>query len=219
MRILYKLPSRCRPAKCIAAIENIQKYAQHDDYFILVTADTDDASMFNKEINANLNSYPNVTVLYGTSTDKINAINRDMALYTDWDILINMSDDMEFIYYGFDKEIIKDFNSFRTLDLLLHYPDQKAWFAMCTMAVMGKDYYNRFGYIYNPVYKSLFCDNEQMEVAKMLGRYKYIKKRLFNHNNPMHGLAEKDELFLRNNAMHKQDKETFEKRKAEKFVL
>jgi len=81
---------------------------------------------------------------------------------------------------------------------------------MCTMAIMGREYYLRDNYIYNPVYKSLFCDNEQMEVAKMRGRYKYIKTRLFDHNNPMHGLAEKDALHMKTIADFKEDKATFE---------
>jgi len=215
---MYKFATRERPHKFFAALDNIIQYASHDDYFILVTADIDDPLMFNDEVKNRVAGYDKVKIYYGTSLNKIDAINRDMAFHTDWDILINMSDDMQFIKYGFDKEIIKDFQSFRSLDLLLHYPDQKAWFAMCTMAIMGKDYYNRDGYIYNPVYKSLFCDNEQMEVAQMRGRYKYIKKRLFNHNNPMHGLAEKDALHLKTIADHKEDKATFEKRKAEKFI-
>lgn len=218
MRIIYKLASRERPYKCIKAIENIQQFSQHGDFRIVVTADTDDPSMVDKEVRDKIISYKNTSILYGTSLNKVDAINRDMALFTDWDILINMSDDMEFIQHGFDLTIIKDFESFRSLDLLLHYPDQKAWFAMITMAIMGRDYYNRDSYIYNPVYKSLFCDNEQMEVAKMRGRYKYIKKRLFNHNNPMYGLSEKDALHLKTIADHKEDKATFEKRKAENFI-
>jgi len=218
MRIMYKFATRSRPHKFFEALDNIQKYSQHDDYMILVTADIDDALMFNDEVIERVKEYPKAHILFGTSKNKIDAINRDLDLFPEWDILINMSDDMAFISHGYDKQIINDFQSFRSLDLLLHYPDQKAWFAMCTMAIMGKYYYNRDGYIYNPVYKSLFCDNEQMEVAKMRGRYKYIKKRLFNHNNPMHGLAPKDELHLKTIADHKEDKATFEKRKAEKFV-
>lgn len=212
---MYKLPSRSRPDKLIKAIQNIQQYAHHDDYLILVTADIDDISMRNMADSYRSNLY--VEVMYGTSKSKVDAINRDMEFYQDWDILINMSDDMEFIKYGFDKIIISDFEKFRSLDLLLHYPDQKAWFAMITMAIMGRDYYLRDNYIYNPVYKSLFCDNEQMEVAQMRGRYKYIKTRLFNHNNPMHGVVPKDELFLLNQAYHREDKATFEMRKKLNF--
>ena len=218
MRIMYKFATRSRPHKFFEALDNIERYHQHDDYFILVTADIDDELMFTQEVIDRVKTYQKVHILFGTSENKIDAINRDMALFPDWDILINMSDDMAFISHGYDKQIIKDFESFRTFDLLLHYPDQKAWFAMCTLAIMGKDYYNRFGYIYHPAYKSLYCDNEQMEVAKKLGRYKYIKKRLFNHNNPMHGLSEKDALHLKTLADYKEDKATFEKRKLGNFI-
>ena len=215
MKILYKLASRSRPAKLLAALNNITTMARHDNYEIQVTADIDDSSMV--AIKDRIEWFPNTFVTYGVSGSKIIAINRDMGFYQDWDILINMSDDMEFIRHGFDLEIIKDYKA-TTGDVLMHYPDQKAWFAMITMAIMDRKYYERDGYIYNPVYKSLFCDNEQMEVAKMRGRYKYIKKRLFNHNNPMHGLAEKDALHLITLGDFKEDKTTFERRKLEKFI-
>lgn len=215
MKILYKFPSRSRPHKLFKALDNMHAMMMHNDYEIQITADVDDASMV--AIKDQVEAYKNTFITYGISTGKIDAINRDMPLFTDWDILINMSDDMEFIQHGFDLTIIRDYQQ-TSGDILMHYPDQKAWFAMITMAIMDHKYYNRDGYIYNPVYKSLFCDNEQMEVAKMRGRYKYIKKRLFNHNNPMHGLAEKDALHLITLADHKQDKATFEKRKTEKFI-
>lgn len=215
MKILYKLASRSRPHKLLLTLDNITTMARHDNYEIQVTADVDDASM--TAIRDRVEWFPNTFITYGISHSKIDAINRDMPLFNDWDILINMSDDMEFIRHGFDLEIIKDYKA-TTGDILMHYPDQKAWFAMITMAIMDRKYYERDGYIYNPVYKSLFCDNEQMEVAKMRGRYKYIKKRLFNHNNPMHGLGEKDALHLITLGDFKEDKATFERRKAEKFI-
>ena len=218
MRIIYKLATRSRPVALFKTLENINKFSMHDDYHILITADVDDQSMFKREVISKINEYENTSILYGNSKSKIDAINRDLALYTDWDILINMSDDMEFISYGFDRQIIKDYLSIPGGDVLIHYPDQKAGFAMITMAIMDKAYYDRDGYIYNPCYKSLFCDNEQMEVAKLRGRYKFIKTRLFNHNNPMHGLSPKDSLHMKTIADHKEDKATFERRKAEKFI-
>lgn len=218
-RLLYKFASRSRPAKLFAALDNMQSMMRHDDYHILISADTDDETMFNKEVNERLNGYKNVSCLFGTSTDKVNAINRDLALYTDWDILINMSDDMEFIQPGFDTTIIKDYNSFAVGDVLMHYPDQAAGQALITMAIMDKKYYDRFGYIYNPEYKSLFCDNEQQEVAKLLGRYVFIKKRLFNHNHPAWGLAPVDALMRHTESFYSVDEETFKRRKSINFGI
>jgi len=215
MKILYKFPTRCRPDKMFRCLENIIGMARHDNYIIQVTADIDDASMFNDGVKNRIGTYPHTKIMYGFSKNKIDAINRDMPFFADWDLLINMSDDMVFIVPGFDKIILADLATAGP-DVLLHYPDQKASFAMITMAIMDRQYYTRTGYIYNPVYKSLFCDNEQMEVAKKLGRYRYIKRRLFNHNHPLHGF-EKDELYLQTAAFHAEDKATFEKRKLENF--
>jgi len=192
---------------------------KHDNFVISITADIDDASMFNDEVKERIYSYKNTLLWYGISFSKIDAINRDTAFTEDWDILINMSDDMEFIQHGFDLTIINDYNKLPGGDVLMHYPDQAAGPALITMAIMDKKYYDRFGYIYNPEYKSLFCDNEQQEVAKILGRYKYFKTRLFNHNHPAWGLAPVDPLMVHTESFHAEDKATFERRKLINFGL
>lgn len=192
---------------------------RHDNYIIVVTLDVDDDTMNNIEIQKRVLSYKNTYVHYGISTDKICAINRDLGFYQDWDILINMSDDMEFIMPGFDVEIIKDYLSMPIGDVLMHYPDQAAGAQLITMAIMDRKYYERDGYIYNPEYKSLFCDNEQQEVAKIRGRYKFFKKRLFNHNHPAWGLAPTDALLRHTESFWKEDEITFKRRKAENFGI
>jgi enamine deaminase RidA (YjgF/YER057c/UK114 family) len=52
-----------------------------------------------------------ILLVYGTSKNKVDAINRDMDAFSKphWDILVNMSDDMEFTYKGFDIDIRKEF--------------------------------------------------------------------------------------------------------------
>ena len=218
MKILYKLASRSRPHKLFPVLDNIQHLATHDNYQIAVTADLDDKSMMNPEVRDNINTYKNVELLYGTSENKVHAINRDLAFYQDWDILINMSDDMLFIQHGFDTTIINDFKTYG-LDKLLHYPDQAAGSALITMAIMGRTYFNRDGFIYNPEYKSLFCDNEQQEVAKLRGCYQFKRTRLFNHMHPAWGLAPVDDLMRHTESFHMEDKATFERRKALNFGI
>jgi hypothetical protein len=219
MKILYKFASRSRPDRLFKCLDNMHAMMKHDNYAIEITADLNDETMFNPEVTAKVDNYPNTRIHYGTSLNKIHAINRDMPLFTDWDILINMSDDMEFIQHGFDLTILADYEALKAGDVLMHYPDQAAGQALITMAIMDKKYYDRFGYIYNPEYKSLFCDNEQQEVAKKLGRYVFIKKRLFNHNHPAWGLAQMDDLMVHTESFHAEDKATFERRKAINFDL
>lgn len=219
MRLLYKFASRSRPAKLFAALDNMQSMMHHDDYVICVSCDTDDPTMFNDEVKEKIYTYKNTLLWYGTSENKVAAINRDVVFVDNWDILINMSDDMEFIQPGFDVTIIKDYKSFAIGDVLMHYPDQAAGQALITMAIMDKKYYDRFGYIYNPEYKSLFCDNEQQEVAKLLGRYVFIKKRLFNHNHPAWGLAPVDDLMRHTESFFAEDEATFKRRKSINFGI
>lgn len=219
MKILYKFATRSRPDRFFKSLDNMHAMMRHTDFEIQVTADIDDDTMNTKEISERVHSYTNTHILLGTSKNKVDAINRDMGLFTGWDILINMSDDMEFVQPGFDMQILSDYASLPKGDVLMHYPDQAAGQALITMAIMDNKYYGRFGYIYNPEYKSLFCDNEQHEVAKLLGRYKFFKRRLFNHNHPAWGLAPMDALVVHTESFHNEDKATFERRKAINFGI
>lgn len=216
MKVLIKFPSRSRPDKFFRCLDNITQNAKHSDYQILCTFDIDDPSMFNEEVKEKLKAYPKAKAYWGTSRDKVDAINRDMEFANPWDIVINMSDDMWFVKPGFDLEIIKDFER-EGLDVLMHYPDNKAGKNLITMAIMGRTYYDRFGFIYNPEYKSLFCDNEQQEVAKLLGRYVFSNKRLFDHNHPAWGLCDKDDQYIHTESFWKEDEATFHRRKAINF--
>lgn len=219
MKILYKFATRSRPDRFFKCMDNMVAMMRHDDYRICVSCDLDDPTMFNDEVKERIYSYKNTLLCYGTSENKVSAINRDLGLipFTNWDILINMSDDMEFIQPGFDTLILQDYAKFAVGDVLMHYPDQAAGAALITMAIMDKKYYERFNYIYNPEYKSLFCDNEQQEVAKLLGRYVFIKRRLFNHNHPAWGLAPVDALMTWTESFYYEDKTTFERRKLINF--
>jgi hypothetical protein len=219
MKLLYKFASRSRPERLFKCLDNMQAMMLHTDYEIQITADTDDETMFNVDVRSRIESYSHTFITYGTSTDKICAINRDMPLFQDWDVLINMSDDMEFISHGFDLQILADYATLPLGDVLMHYPDQAAGAALITMAIMDRKYYNRFGYIYNPEYKSLFCDNEQQEVAKLLGRYKFFKRRLFNHNHPAWGLQQQDALGVHTESFWKEDEATYNRRKAINFDI
>ena len=145
MKILYKYASRSRPENFFRGVDNIYINSRIKDFQILATLDEDDLSMNNDEVRRRLKNYDKVYPVWGKSNNKIHAINRGMGHASEFDILINMSDDMMFIVDGFDVEIDKDFNN--DLDLFLHYNDGNQRSVISTMSIMGKDYYNRFNYI------------------------------------------------------------------------
>lgn len=203
--ILYKFATRSRPEKYKATIQNIQTLSRHSDYHILVSADSDDPTMQDAE------SSDKVTVMYGVSKSKIDAINRDLP-FNDWDILVNISDDMVFTCEGFDLEIIEAFGN--NFDQFIHFPDGHTDIRLCSLSIIGRDYYERFGYIYHPDYVSLWCDNEALEVAQELGKWKYIDKLIFEHKHPAWTGAKADDLLIKTQQYYRQDNRTYLRRKA-----
>lgn len=221
LKILFKYPSRNRPDRFFDGLNNLVGNLQDkENYHISVTLDVDDLTCNTAVVNERLSGYQNLSVGWGKSLSKVNAINRDMPDY-DWDIICNHSDDMRWQVYGFDNMIRAEFD-IHGLDTLLHIPDQDAKEHLATMYIAGKDYYNRFGFIYNEVYKNLFCDNEVMEIAKKIGRYRYIEncKGILHHLNPAYGHLPKDEMFIEQQLNGwSEDEKTYNQRKANNFYL
>jgi len=153
----------------------------------------------------------------GKPTTKVDAINRDLNEFPyDWDILVNMSDDMIFTVKGFDDTIRMAFDG---LDQCIHFPDGVTGDALVSLSILGRKYYERFKYIYHPDYASLYCDNETMDVAKLLGKYKFVNKDIFKHLHPAHGNAPNDEQYVRTESYHPIDHRVYNQRKDRNFDL
>lgn len=217
--ILFKLPSRSRPERFFKALDSIvNNLSDTENYHISCTLDEDDQTMNNDEVKLNIASYKNISISWGTSKSKIHAVNRDIPNIK-WDILIVGSDDIFFNVYGFDEMVRSEmYNHFPNGDGYVHFSEKDSKSALCVMTVCDKKYYDRFGYIYHTDYKSLWCDNEQMEVAKMLGRYVYIPYSIMEHLNPAYGYIERDAMFDEQQSIGWTiDNETFNRRKALNF--
>jgi len=218
MKILFKYTTRSRRSNFLRGYDSIlNKIANREDYHVLISVDKDDQSMYPLPVLDG-----NHTFVVGKSKNKIDAINRDLYDFDyDWDILINMSDDMIFTKKGFDDiiraEFYNDFNQY------LHFNDGNQKCNVCTMHIVGRNYYDRFKYIYHPDYISLWSDVENDIVAKQLGCYKYMgdNVQLFRHLHPAWGLAKQDELSIKteDRALWVADEITFNKRKRINFGL
>jgi len=229
--ILHKFATRSRPEKFFKGIENIisKAYDKHN-LGVLVSADMDDTTMWNPKVLERLLPYVKsgyVFPIFGSSNSKIEAINRDMNK-TDsieklkkWDVLVNFSDDMEFIVDGYDEIIREKFTThYPDTDGNLHFNDGFTADRVSTMTIMGRKYYNRFGYIYHPSYFSLWCDNEYTEVARILNKIMYFTTPIYRHNHPANisGL-ERDEQLLKTESYYEQDGQTYYQRKIHNFYL
>jgi hypothetical protein len=222
MKILIKYPTRGRRALFEETIKNIQDTISGEhEYSIEVTTDKDDESMH--VVNLSADELVNVSFMSGYSLSKIHACNRDMDIITanyDWDILILMSDDMKFVVKGWDKKIVEEFNK-TGLDAFQHWNDGYVGDKLPTMSIMGREYYERFFYIYTPCYKSFSCDAEAMFVAQMLGKWHYYSEVIFKHehpaNNPM--LAKYDETYHLASKHSQHDIDTYFKRMQKLFYV
>lgn len=196
-----------------------------DNFSIIATLDIDDEPMSYHSISDKLPISDNLTLVYKTSTGKVNAINRDIELIPeDTDIVILMSDDMVFTQWGFDEIIRVDMQRyFPDTDGVLHYPDgTPVRDKIITMSIMGYKYFKRFNYLYHPAYTSLWCDMEFTEVAKRLGKYKYMPHTtIFEHRHPIwsNGKEKYDALMTKNESFYNKDKEIYFQRLANNFDL
>jgi hypothetical protein len=165
---------------------------------------------------------PRVTMVMGESKSKIEAINRDVNdIAYDWDVIVNMSDDMVFNTAGFDAIIRASFGAaWGKVDTnrCLHFPDGNRS-DLITMAILGRVYYERFKYIYHPSYKSLYCDDEMTIVAKQLNCLLFVGVDIFEHKHPAYGKASMDTQYMITESFGSVDQMNFEARKSKNFYL
>lgn len=220
MTILFNFASRQRPDKFFETLDNISSMCTGLKYFIVAKLDIDDHTMYNNAVIDRIANYMPVISKWGHSASKIDAINRNLndGDLPKWDILVNVSDDMRFKTLGFD-DIIRKYMPV-SLDALLHFPDDYAKEKVCTCAIIGYRYYQRDMFVYNPAYYSMWCDDEQTDVAKGRGCYVYVPGVMeIDHLHYTNlGKAPKDALYRRNDT-YLADKRIYEERKARNFDL
>lgn len=219
MKVLIKFPTRNRPNKFLKVLDTYIKNLDDKTTKIIVSCDLDDVTMNEQYVKDVIEQYNNVTLIYGNNKTKIEAINADL-FDIDFDIVLLASDDMIPIVKGFDS-IIKN-------KMLEHYPDTDGvlWFndgyqgnKLNTLCILGKKYYDRFNYIYHPDYHSVWCDNEFMDVANLLGKQKYFEEVIIQHQHPDYGFGNRDIIHTLNSNNVGHDEKLYHTRKQTNFGL
>lgn len=220
MKILVKFPTKGRKNKFFNVLKQYQNLCEdinNTNFFI--TLDEDDLEMNNTDSIDILSTFKNTKFVFGTSKSKIDAVNRDMEMSGEWDILLLASDDMIPKIKGYDK-IIRE-------KMLENFPDTDGvlWFAdgnrkdLNTLCILGKKYYERFNYIYNPEYLSTWCDNEFTDVANILGKQIFIDEVIIKHEHPDWGYGGKDIIHQLNYNNESYDKSIYLRNKSNNFGL
>lgn len=219
MKLLIKFPTKNRPSKFLSVLKTYIDYLDDKTTEIIVSCDLDDLTMNKNSVKKRVKKYENVKLFYGNNKTKIEAINADLK-GVEFDILLLASDDMIPIIKGYDT-IIKN-------SMIKHYPDTDGvlWFndghqgkKLNTLCILGKKYYEKMGYIYNPEYLSLWCDNEFTDVGTLLGKQTYFNKVIIHHQHPDFGYGDKDIIHDLNISNNDIDKKTYYKRRKNNFGL
>ena len=220
MNILVKFPIRQRREKFF---KTLQKYIDlsHDRsrLHFLISMDSDDPEMNRTDVRKRLDKL-GCEYYYGQNQTKIQACNADIEKTAfAWDILVLASDDMIPIVPKWDK-IIRDKMAEHWPDLsgVLHFYDGHQNDNINTLSIIGRGWYNRFGYVYNPVYKTMWCDTEFTEVSRMLNKEAKFDQVIIEHKHPYSGSCQMDELYKRNND-DSADRQMFNKRKSNGFYI
>ena len=223
MRILLKCPTRSRPGQFIRVLNQYITLANRPDLLgVCVSCDQDDSTMTDTSIQYQIKNITHQTawseIYYGSSTSKIEAVNADIAsIPWNWEMVILVSDDMVPQVKGYDDVLrCHMIANFADTDGILWVNDGTQGNNLNTISIMGRKMYDSFGYLYNPIYKSLFCDTEFTDLCKgsLASKCTYIPYTLIKHEHPGTGFPQRnDALYIKNNSFWYEDMLTYISRK------
>lgn len=226
MRILLKCPTRNRPQKIMSTMNAYMNLAKHPEYIgVAISCDVDDVSMSRNLVHEELYRILKKTawrrIFTSPNKTKIQACNANMdEIDWEWDIVVLVSDDMIPQIQGWD-DVIR-----------MHMPpdtNKILWFndgfqgeKLNTLNVFGRQMYNRFGYLYHPEYKSLFCDTELTDLCRgeLKDRCTYIPYCIIRHEHPGTGYKQNmDALYQHNQRYWNDDMYTYIRRKTYNYDI
>jgi hypothetical protein len=220
-QILIKFPSRQRPQKMLDTFSKyIDMATSPEKISFLVSLDEDDSTVTSQLLETLMSKHKQCKIIIGKSAGKIGAVNRDMEHAPVFDILLLASDDMIPVQKGYDEMIRNKMEShYPDNDGVLFFNDGNQGDKLNTICILGKKYYDRFGYIYHPSYKSLWCDNEFTEVAYSLGKQTYFSDVIIQHEHPEWMNGKSDPLYEKNQTYNDRDQQNYYQRKEKGFPL
>lgn len=215
-RILVRMPTRGRPAQAISVLSAYQSMAGMPIQMEVIV-DNDDETV-TSEVLYRFHAL-GCHIVFGDHENKVAACNDGRV--SEWDVIVLGSDDMVPVKDGWAVRIVELFEEhFPFFDGCLHTDDGYAHDRVNTLSILGRRYYEmHHRRIYNPIYKSLFCDDEHTEIARKLGRIVYVPEVLIEHRHPAAGKAKLDELYAKNDALWKQDEAIYKMQLASGFGL
>lgn len=223
--ILHPSRGRCQMA-WQAFMEWMQKASDQNQYEYILSIDTDDPQ---KDCYLSQFKDTNIKLLISENRSMIDAVNI-AAKHSTGDILITISDDFG-CPENWDERLFEDKNGNIIEGSWEDQPVKTEWAIMIddtingnqsgcmTLPILSRSAYEQLGHIYNPVYFSMFADNELHDVCKKNGWLIYSDLK-FEHRHFINGKNPRDATYNRENSneAYNMGKKIYEHRKANNFI-
>lgn len=210
-KISILFPSRGRARQSHATAEHwISNIGEGVDYELILSIDRSDdqGARYKQQHRATATK-----ILHEPNESMVQAANRAAEASTG-DILILISDDFK-APKDWGLNLIRETNG--KTDWIMKTQDGiQSW--LITLPLMDRAYYNRFGYIYYPIYRHLFSDSEMSCVADITER-KIVSKLVFPHEHYSVMKTRPDPTSSRADATWKQGEDLFIERYERNFDL
>lgn len=133
------------------------------------------------------------------------------------DVLIYLSDDFK-CPNNWDQKIFEQIKD-NSKPALLKADDclQPFHKDVLTIPIMNRALYERLGYFWNPIYKSMFVDQDLYHVCANNGWIIFAPNLRFPHEHYSIGKAERDETYIRSDRNWNEGQQTYLQRKSEGF--
>lgn len=199
-------PSRSRSQKSRETLSKWKQRANGIDFEIILSLDKDDPDADNYDTDG--------IVVFGNNRSAVDAINR-AAEVANGRIFIVVSDDTD-CPEGWDT--ILSNATVGLSDFVLRVSDGiQKW--ICTSPIIDKTYYNRYGYIYNPIFSHMFCDTEFTHVADITKRIIWRDDILFPHLHYSKIKSPKDSVSIKADSTMNSGRDIYVKRLRENFGI
>lgn len=154
-----------------------------------------------------------VKVIYCPDANMVKQVNL-AASVSSGNLLINVSDDFD-CPENWDEKLLTALEGKE--DYVVKTQDGIQRF-IHTLPIMDRRFYQRFNYIYAPVFAHFYGDEALAEVGKKLGKTITLDLE-FPHIHYIKGLAKMDEVNVKNNAYFEQDKKAYFELKKRNYDL
>lgn len=227
LKILVAMPTRNRPERALRALSLAMQHQMGTGvvhYHLLIDQDDEYLAEYKSLVDAFASEHVTLAISMNKEQTKITACNESVSSFKgDWDILLLLSDDFMCEYPSWDLRVREAYRLSALsrefdLDMVYFTNDGFTFPTLNTLPILGKTYYDRFGYVYHPSYKSWYCDNEMMMVSRRLVKEKMDRIVLFRHDHPFRTGAKTDPLYIKNDAYQYEDRKNFEHRQSVNFI-